>query len=412
MNIAGFGLYHAYSDPTVSGGATGWNLRVWWINTMFFEGTMRGIFSMLFGAGIILFTSKPAATIEGESVTDVFFRRLLWLFLFGVIHAYVLLWFGEVLYPYALVGMFVYSFRKWKTNYLVIGTVVLLSISTSLAVKDYYNTRSSFDKAVAAKAKKTAGQTLTQEDSMSIKAWDDKVANQKPSQEKIDEGIAEHHKGYFSVLMYRAPLNQQMQTFVMYRYFFWDMFAMMLLGMAFLKNGILKASKSNRYYLMMVLVGYAVGLTTNYYETSLQISTQFDVVAIARSEITYDLGRLFTTIGHVGLIMLFIKSGALRFLQRSLAAVGQMAFTNYIMQSIICNTIFLGFGFSLYGRLQRYELYYIVLGIWIFQLVASPLWLSYFRFGPMEWLWRSLTYWQRQPFKKTQERVIEIRAEV
>lgn len=404
MNITGFGLYHAYSDPTVSGGATGWNLRVWWINTMFFEGTMRGMFSILFGAGIVLFTSRPAITIEGESVTDVFFRRLLWLFLFGIIHAYVLLWFGEVLYPYAIIGMFVYSFRKWKPAYLVIGTIVLLCISTSLAIKDYYGTKDLHDKAIAAKTKQHSGQVLTKEDSLSIKAWEDKVADQKPSQEKINEGIAAHHKGYFSVLMYRAPLNQQMQTFVMYRYFFWDMFAMMLLGMALLKNGTLKASKSNRYYLMMVLIGYAIGLTTNYFETSYQVSHQFDIVAIARTEITYDLGRVFTTLGHIGLIMLFIKSGLLPFLQKSLAAVGQMAFSNYIMHSIICNTIFLGFGFSMYGKLQRYELYYIVFAIWIFQLIVSPIWLTYFRFGPLEWLWRSLTYWRRQPFRRTEQR--------
>ena len=88
------------------------------------------------------------------------------------------------------------------------------------------------------------------------------------------------------------------------------------------------------------------------------------------------------------------------FLQRALAAVGQMAFTNYIMQTLICNILFLGFGFSLYGTLERYELYYIVFSVWIFQLIMSPIWLRYFRFGPLEWIWRTLTYWQKQPFRK------------
>jgi uncharacterized protein len=162
----------------------------------------------------------------------------------------------------------------------------------------------------------------------------------------------------------------------------------------------------------MVLIGYAIGLTTNYFETSYQISNDFDIVAIARTEITYDLGRVFTTLGHIGLIMLFIKSGLLPFLQKSLAAVGQMAFSNYIMHSIICNTIFLGFGFSMYGKLQRYELYFIVFAIWIFQLIVSPIWLTYFRFGPLEWLWRSLTYWRRQPFRRTEQRETVIEAGV
>jgi uncharacterized protein len=115
---------------------------------------------------------------------------------------------------------------------------------------------------------------------------------------------------------------------------------------------------------------------------------------------TYPLGRIPTTCGHIALIMLFVKSGWLPFLQKSLAAVGQMAFTNYITHTIICNFIFLGYGLSMYGRLQRYELYYIVIGIWIFQLIACPIWLKHFRFGPLEWMWRSLTYWKRQPMRR------------
>ena len=76
-----------------------------------------------------------------------------------------------------------------------------------------------------------------------------------------------------------------------------------------------------------------------------------------------------------------------------------MALTNYLMHSIIAGFVFFGFGFGLYGQLERSELYYVVGGIWLFQLIASPIWLKYFRFGPAEWLWRSLTYKKKQPFK-------------
>ena len=79
-----------------------------------------------------------------------------------------------------------------------------------------------------------------------------------------------------------------------------------------------------------------------------------------------------------------------------------MALTNYVMHSVICAFIFYGFGFAMFGQLVRYELYYVVLGIWIFQLVVSPIWLRYYRFGPLEWLWRSLTYWKQQPFRREQ----------
>jgi uncharacterized protein len=103
--------------------------------------------------------------------------------------------------------------------------------------------------------------------------------------------------------------------------------------------------------------------------------------------------------GHVGLVMLFAKSNILGFLKRSLAAVGRMALTNYIMHTVIATTTF-GI-FRQFGQWERYQLYYLVLAIWIFQLVMSPIWLRYFKFGPLEWLWRWLTYGKRLAFRRT-----------
>jgi uncharacterized protein len=100
--------------------------------------------------------------------------------------------------------------------------------------------------------------------------------------------------------------------------------------------------------------------------------------------------------------MLFIKSGILGFIQKALAAVRKTTLSNYLLTAIGTSIIFYGFGFGLYGKLQRYELYYVVAGCWIFQLIASPVWLKYFKYGPFEWLWRSLTYqkWQDLKIKK------------
>ncbi len=401
MNITGFGLYKAYFNPLNSGGANGLNLTVWWINSMFFEGTMRGLFSMLFGAGILLFTSRKSENNTGSAVTDLFFRRLLWLLLFGVIHCYLLLWDGEILYAYALVGMFAFSFRHMNPKRLIITATVILLISTSLDIKDYYHTKHAYETATAANLKKIKKETLSQEETKFIEEWDEKVKDEIATPEQVKNEIAERNKDYFSIVMHKAHENEIIESVYLYRYTFWDTLAMMLLGMAFLNLGILKAIKSNRFYLIMALVGYVIGLTTNYFETSQIISNNFSIMSISKSFNTYQLGRVFTTIGHIAIIALFIKSGWLLFLQKSLAAVGRMAFTNYIMHTIICITIFMGFGFGMYGKLQRYELYYIVFSIWVFQLIVSPIWLRYFRFGPLEWMWRSLTYWQRQPFRNT-----------
>jgi uncharacterized protein len=404
MNITGFGLPHAYVDPTVFGGATGSNLAVWWTNSMFFEGTMRGMFTILFGAGIILFTGRPTESINGVSVTDAYFRRILWLLLFGIIHCYLLLWHGEILYTYAIIGMFAFSFRHWKPRQLVIGAIVLLLLATAWSVKDYFYEKNTFDLATAAQQKKEKGTTLTKKEESAIADWQSIFSEKKPTTEKLNEEIDAYHQDYLSILVYKGPINQYMETTFFYRIAFFETFAMMLLGMALLKNGILKAEKSNRYYIMLALVGYSVGLSVNYWETSYVMAHQFQIIALDLTDITYNLGRVFTTLGHIALIMLFIKSGILMLVQSALAAVGQMAFTNYIMQTVICNTIFLGFGFSLYGMLERHELYYIVASVWIFQLIASSIWLQYFRFGPLEWMWRSLTYWQKQPFRKANVR--------
>jgi uncharacterized protein len=400
MNIIVFGLYKAYFDPTNNGGATGWNLTVWWMNMLFFEGTMRGMFSMLFGAGILLFTGRSVENKQGTAVTDLFFRRLMWMVLFGVIHCYLLLWDGDILYTYGIVGMFAFSFRHLAPKHLIMASAIILIVAAAFNVKDYFKIKDAFGKVTIAQTKKTTGKNLVKEDSTAIEKWNAILKEEKATPTQVKEEMTARSKGYWSIVMHKLPVNQYMETTFLYFLNFWDTLAMMLWGMAFFKMGILKAAKSNRFYWLMALMGYGIGITINYFEGSHIVSSNFSILSIYKTFMTYNLGRIPTTCGHIALIMLFVKSGFLPFLQKSLAAVGQMAFTNYITHSIICNLIFLGYGFSMYGKLQRYELYYIVISIWVFQLIVSPIWLKYFRFGPLEWLWRSLTYWKLQPMKR------------
>lgn len=185
-----------------------------------------------------------------------------------------------------------------------------------------------------------------------------------------------------------------------YLYFFWDVVGMMLIGMGLLKLGVLTGDRSTRFYVTMMMAGYAIGILVNVYETRLLIDNNFDVLIVAKANLTYDLGRLPMTFGHIGLLSLVCRMSWLNWLTNSLAAVGRMALTNYIMHSVVCAIIFTGIGFSMFGKLQRYELYYVVGAIWLAQLIISPIWLKHYRFGPLEWLWRSLTYMQRQPLRR------------
>jgi uncharacterized protein len=112
-------------------------------------------------------------------------------------------------------------------------------------------------------------------------------------------------------------------------------------------------------------------------------------------------GSILVAFGYVGMVMLLTQAARRGILIRALAATGRMAFTNYIMQTLICTAIFYGHGLGLYARMERREQILVVFAIWILQLVVSSIWLRHFRFGPLEWLWRSLTYRRMQPMRIT-----------
>ena len=399
MNINGMGLPMAYEDPSVSGGSEGLNLDVWIMNNMLFEGTMRGLFTLLFGSSVILLTSRLEKRGAGITAADIYYRRTLWLLLFGIINVYVFLWDGDILYPYALLGLTLFPFRNASVKTLLSCAGVLLICGALWYISDYHNARDIQEQGIAMQSLKDSGETLTDKQEGQLKAWTKQKT--KYTAEELNENVAGRlQTNYFDVMLAKVEDNQFMQTWFMYRMWPWDILSFMLIGMAFFKLRIFHAEKSNKFYLIMMLIGYAVGLTVNYFETQMVVDSNFDTVTMAKANQTYDLGRLFTTLGHVGLAMLFIKSGILGFLQKALAAVGKTTLSNYLLTAIGTSIIFYGFGFGLYGKLERFELYYVVAGFWLFQLIASPIWLKYFKYGPFEWLWRSLTYQKWQQFKR------------
>lgn len=390
MNITGFGLPGAYSNPTVYGGATGADLWSWIIITMGFEGTQRGIFSLLFGAGVVLMT-KSLDRSGIPNAQDLFFRRNLWLVVFGLIHAYLLLWIGEILFFYGVTALFVYGLRNAPTRVLVGIAVGGLLLQGAWNLGETLGKLEAHEAFVAADAAKQAGDSLTAEQTGAIETWQGMQRRFTPDSARLAKDVAAHQGGYVDVLTFQASDVFGWQSYSLYRHFF-DIFSMMLLGIVVLRNGIITATRSTGTYLAMAVVGYGIGLAVNYYEVRTILDSEFSLLGFSRADVTYDLGRLAMTAGHLGVIMLVARSGVLQWLQRALAAVGRMAFTNYISHSIICAFVFYGFGAGLYGELSRHQLYYVVAAIWVFQLIVSPLWLRRYRFGPLEFAWRWLTY--------------------
>ena len=397
MNITGFGLPDAYLNPTNAGGATGANLWAWIITQIGFEGTQRALFSMLFGASAILLTSRLER--QGRSdAADIYFRRNLWLIGFGMVNAFIFLWWGDILYAYGVIALFVYAFRKLAPKWLLtvgVGTLLLGAVWNAYDTRQVIAKHDAFLPAAAAQA---AHRPLSQEQRDAISAWEEARGEFKSTPAELADAVRARTSGYWPMFARAATINGYFQSWFLYRFFF-DIFGMMLIGMALFRLGVLTLERPARLYWAMLAGGYAVGLAVNVVETRWVMDHQFSAIAFAQANISYDLGRLAMTIGHLGALLLFVRSGSLGWLRRAFAAVGQMAVTSYLTHSVVCAILFVGFRW--YNTLERHELYYVVFAIWAAQLAISPLWLKHFRFGPVEWLWRSLTYWKRQPMRRT-----------
>ncbi|WP_228527596.1 DUF418 domain-containing protein [Pararhodonellum marinum] len=398
MNINGFGLAFGYNDPTILGGDTGLNLYTWMMTNLLFEGTMRALFSLLFGVGMFIFLDRLVKKGAGINAADIYFRRITWLLIFGLIHGYLLLWVGEILYNYALMGFLVYSFRRMVPKNLVLTGLLLFCIGTGWNYYDYQKDKEWFGKVQLAEVAIAAGQDPSKELKEAKESWEKREAGNSP--EATGKFIEEMQKGYFSVVKHLGPIMYDFNVTDPYRGDLWDILSMMLIGIALFKWGLLSGEKPASLYWLMVGIGYPIGIAINYYEMQLILEAHFSTLSFSQTKVSYYWGRFFVAMGHVGLIMLFGKTPILGWLKNALAAVGKMALTNYLMHSVICMFVFTGVGFGLFGKLQRFELLYVVISIWVFQLVVSPIWLYYFHFGPVEWLWRRLSYLKSAPFRK------------
>jgi uncharacterized protein len=391
MNIVGMGLGPAYDNPTVAGGANGVNLWTWIVINVGFEGTQRALFSMLFGAGIILFTSRLEASGRADAA-DIYFRRNLWLVGFGLINAWILLWVGDILFYYGITALFLYSFRKLRGKTLLALGLASLLLGAAWSALDASRLLRVHEQYRAASI--VPVEKRTEEQKEAIAAWQKKEA---PPPQAYAQMRKANTASYWSAMQSLGGVIKHFQSWNLYRYFF-DIFGMMMLGMALFKLGVLTLEVRRRVYLAMMLGGYTIGLSVGITEARWIMSHSFSPLAYAQTAMTYDVSRLAMTVGHLGTIMLFLRSGLLGWLRHSMAAVGRMAFTNYITHSIVSLVIFILLGY--WGALERHQLYLIVAGIWAVQLVVSPIWLSYYRFGPLEWLWRYLTYGKSPPFRR------------
>jgi uncharacterized protein len=391
MNVYAFAMpLAAYANPKVYGGDRGLDLVTWFATHVLFDQKFMTIFSMLFGAGLVLMAVRAEA--RGARFAGTYYRRLLWLIVIGMLHAY-LLWVGDILFAYAICGLMLYPMRKLKPRtLLVVGSALLvigMAASTALGLLIGWVR----DTAVAAQQVLDAGEDPTAFQSEMLREWNEMRLELEPSEEQIAADLEAHRGGWAGIVVYRAPTVVEFQTIMMLFFTFWRAGGLMLVGMALMKLGVFSAARSTPFYTRLLAVGYGAGLPLVVLSAWVIHDHDFDAVFVFQGAglINY-VASILVALGHVSLVMLVCRSGALPALRGRLAAVGRTALSNYLLHSVVMTTVFYGYGLGLYGRFGRFGQMGLVLAVWLLQLAVSPVWLRRFRYGPAEWLWRSLTY--------------------
>ncbi len=373
MNIQSFAMpAAAYMNPTAYGDLGGANYQVWYWGHLLVDRKFMAMFSMLFGAGIVLMSRRREAA--GGTAAGLHYRRMGVLAVIGLLHAY-LLWEGDILFLYAICGMIVYPMRRLPAPALVVLGVAVISVASLFFLLI----------------------------GLSMRFWpaEDIVeftADWAPTAEQVEQETAEATGGWLSEFLRRAPIALSFQTVVLLTWGLWRAGGLMLVGMALARWGVLYGRSAWWVYALMVLVGFTIGLPVIRFGVGQQFAHAWatDYGMFLGSQYNY-WASLPASLGWIGLVMLVMKTPLLAILTRPLAAVGRMALSNYLFHSLVATMIFYGHGFGLFGQVERTGQIQIVAAIWLVQLVMSPLWLHWFRFGPAEWLWRSLSYGKWQP---------------
>lgn len=337
-----------------------------WISCVLVFGKFMFLFALLFGASVMFFDRKAAGERLSEGA-GLWYRRMAWLAGIGLVHG-IFLFFGDILLLYAVCGMGM----LWWVRKLSAGAILGISAA-------FY----------------TVGMLLFGGIMLLSYVFIDHV--------DFDEFTADQVQAftgtYFDAMRFTALLYLTNTLTMIPFATFWLTTAIMLFGMALTKLGVVTGERSTRFYALLAAFGIGIGTAVSASMFSWVERGDFSLGRTLTWVTLFSPMAVPTALGYLGLVMLIVKLNLLRPVQTALAAVGRMALSNYLLHSVCGAVIFHGWGFGLYNELEYPELFYIVLGVWTLNIIFSLIWLRLFRFGPVEWLWRSLTYWQVQPLR-------------
>lgn len=378
MNIQSFSMISAaYFNPTAYGDLNGMNYAVWYITHLIADQKFMTIFAMLFGAGIVLMAGRAEAS--GRSPALIHYRRMFFLILIGLAHAH-LLFYGDILVIYGLSALVVYLFWRRSPVALIVSGLFLLAVGAGIYIG--------------------AG--------MTVENWPDVVRDViaeswMPSNEKVAEELAAYRGDWLSQSSHRSPYATEFHTMTYAFWGFWRSAGLMLIGMGLYKLGIFQLGDPKKFAVPAVAAAVLVGLPTVAFGVYQHHAHGWQSDYSFWFGVQYNYwASIVISLGWIGLMLWLLTGNWFKPLASRFAAIGQTALSNYILQSVLCASIFYGFSFGLglFGSVERTGQLLVVFAVWAIQLLISPLWLKRFQYGPLEWLWRSLTYWHMQPMRR------------
>jgi len=350
------------------------------------QGKFYTMFALLFGVGFVIFMERIQQKTQGIQAMDIYARRLLWLFVIGVIHAYFI-WDGDILYHYAVCGLFLIPFHSIKSRNLVLIVLFLASFlfiksyeSVSKRQESYLNYTEALNKEEAKREDK---------DNKLIVSWENRYSKKTPNfSEEVEvpkptywQGVIssyENHKVHRGEFYYQSLI---LSTLIV-----------MIIGMILFRTGIFSNYKSCKYYWAITVSVLILGLIINYlryyqwtYEDHIPNLNTFKALLFTFPKEILGIGFILLL---NGIYQKYLRNVGFKVFTK----IGRTALSNYIFQSIILGILFYGYGFGLHNSFSRFELLGFVLAIWVLQITCTLIWLNYFKQGPLEFLWRKLTY--------------------
>ena len=385
MNIIGFAMPEwAYISPAAYGTDTLADKIACAFSFVLIDGKMRGLFSLLFGASMMLIIDRAVA--KGESATQIHYRRMAWLALFGLAH-YFFIWFGDILFLYAIIGMIAFRFRNWAPAKLIKVALIIFVLGLALwglqfgglQLFQYFATRADASADMARQFRELMDSA-------------DLAFNVAPD-------LALHRGSYAAITMSKLDDWAEPLLFVVQSAS--ETLPLMMIGMAMQKSGFLTGAWAvadyRRWAMRMVPVGLLLTLALAVW----MVAVDFDrITALAIFYFWGGIPRMLLTIGYAALLIMLIDHYRNHPMLARVAAAGRAAFSNYLGTSIAMTTIFYGYGFGLFGDVGRAGLWLFVMGAWAVMLLWSKPWLMIFHYGPLEWLWRSLARGKIQAMRR------------